>query len=941
MMNTITALCTSCDLHKLAKINCLRGCGPAQADMMFVGEAPGEEEDLSNRPFVGPSGDVLDRLLFRAGVTRDSVYVTNAVKCRPVDEAFFRMDRRGQKHFGNLTPTPQQSYTCASKHLEEEIARVRPKVIVSMGNVATDYLLGKYELLPNGKLRMSDKGDKPVMVKRLPGITDLMYGEYWDERRRAYVVPMFHPSYIMRSPDCFLMMCAIIRKAVSIVANGPGKERTQHFIATNFDDAMAVARRALENRRVAYDHETDGLDWRFGPLINTGFSWKAGTGATIRWIDEKRQPLYSPQQRAQIVEALRGVFQSPDKELITYNGPFDDGWSWQHFGYEVRTPEHDVQQIYHTLNSAATYREQSLESLSWLHTQMHDYKAESKPWFSKKQFVECPIEIMGRRNCADADATLRLFEGLMPTLQESPTYPHYERTIRHLPRMSTLINRNGCPVSLPTLHQMRERLEAAILDLGEQFRVGTGSPEKVEVVVKTKSKGVAGTKIKLVPYNSGSPKHLGWTLFEHLKLPVIMRTPKGSPKLDEYVITELAKMNPSLQPLLEQRKFKKLLGTYVYGLRGCALFGNSRKRKPDLWTVQEAVTAGFQTDGRVHPTCSTTGTVTGRPSLSNPNVANQPRPTDQQKALGVVMRRAFEAPEGHWILECDLSQAELRALAAESGDEVLLAAVNSPEGVHKRTAAKFYSVAVETVTKDQKDSSKTVVFAIVYGGSEYTVEEQIPEVLDAELRRRNKAVLVAQGKIDAELDQMADDYIPSKPERLALAKEWVESFRAQYPKAAAWIEATKEFARKNGFVKSAFGRVFHFPLIFSDNFQVRSSCERQCVNYPLQSVVPDITFAAAVRIQAEIERRGYKSLLINMVYDALYYQVPDAELDAMKILVPQEMERPVPELKVNITSEMKVGHAWAEEKSEDKAPVLDEPALDDEDSDDEDEEEGE
>lgn len=925
-MNTITALgiCTSCELYKLAKTNCIRGQGPSQCDLMFVGDAPGEDEDQRNQPFIGPAGEVLDRLLFNAGVARQSVFVTNTVKCRPIDESRFRMDRSGTKHFFNKTPDTLSSYVCATKHLEGEISARKPKVIVAMGSTAIDYLMGRYELLPDGTMRMNAKQDKAAIVRRLPSIMDLIYGEYWDVKRQCYIVPMLHPSAIMISPELFVMMGELIKKASEIAKLGPGKEKTQTFCAENFDDAMALIRRALEHHVLGYDHETTGLDERFCYLINTGFSWKAGTGATIRWVDNSGKSLYTPDQRASLLLALKPIF-CGEKTLITYNGPFDDSFTEAHLGYRVTAKEHDVQTIFHTLNSAATYRAQSLEKLSWLYTRMEDYKKESTPWFSKKDFLGCPIPVMSRRNCSDADATLRLFERFWPTLEKNPVINHYNTTISNLPRMSTLLHRNGAAVSLEKLKMMRDRLEEASDELGEQFRRMSGSPETMP--------GPKGKKP--VPYNPRSPKHLKWTLFEHLKLPILLYTPKGSPKMDEYVLTELGKKHEALQPLLEYKKLQKLLGTYVLGLRGCALFGNSKQRKPDVWTVKEAQEAGYNTDGRVHPNFSVIGTITGRPSVTNPNVANQPRPTDQQRALGVVIRQAFTAPDGCSIVEYDLSQAELRALASASGDEVLLAAINSPEGVHKRTAAKLYAISVESVNKDQKDSAKTIVFAIIYGGTEYTVEEQIPEVLDAELRRRYRVQMANEGKIYMELDQLVAEFQSTKEQRLALALEWVESFRAQYPKSAAWIEGTKEFARKNGYVKSAFGRVFYFPLIFSKNFGVRAACERACVNYPLQSVVPDITFAACVRIQKEIERRGYKSLLINMVYDALFYQVPDAELEAMKVLIKTEMERPIPEMSVNMVAEGEIGHCWKEDKAEEKAPVLDEPEEIEEEDDDE------
>lgn len=899
-----SAICIKCDLHKLAKVNCLRGRGPQNPKLMLIGEAPGEDEDLANQPFVGPAGEVFNFMLYQAGITRDQVYISNTVKCRPVNEKEFRTDRSGVKHFGNLTPTAQQTYTCGLSHLEPEIAAVRPKIIVPMGNIACDYLFDKYRTV-DGVVQTNQKTGKPVMARRMPKITDLMFEEYWDQARGVYIVPMFHPAFVMRSQEWFLIMVAILKKAIEIADTGPGTDVTQPFIATNFDDAMAVIRRASEHKVIADDHETDSLDWRFGPLLNIGLSWKTGTGASIRLVDTSGQPLYSNDQRNQIVESLKSIYQNPDKVLVGYNRAFDDSWLEAKTGIKVTAPRHDVQMMYHTLNTAATHKRQNLEMLTWLYTRMANYKKESKPWFDKKQFLECPIDVMSRRNCSDVDATLRLYERFLPKLQSSLSWNHYNNLLKDLPYAATVLHLNGAPVGLEKLSEMRDRLEEGSRELAAEFSAGVG--EKA--------------------INPRSSKQLASVLFGKLGLPVLERTPTGQPKTSEYILTELSSRCPALKPLMEYKKLQKLLGTYVLGLRGCALFGNSKKRKPDIWSVDEAIKNGFNTDGRVHPSFSVVGTVTGRPSVSKPNIANQPRPTDQQKRLGVVLRQAFQARPGRKIVERDLSQAELRLLAAMSGDKALEEAVNSEEGAHKRTAVGLYKVKLSEVTDDMKYAGKKLNFTIAYGGTEYVVEEDIPEQLDAELIRR--------------FPEQYKDSKPTQQDRRVLAKEFIDLWRAQYPVASAWLDANKEFARKNGYIVTKFGRVFYFPLIFSRNGAVRSSCERAACNYGIQSPASDITFMAGIRVQREIEAKGLKSLWINMTYDSLKYEVPDDEVETIVNLTKREMEQFVPEMGISLLSEVEVGQCWKEDKDADVIKHLDEEDLDTEEADEDEPEEAE
>ena len=150
--------CTRCPLHK-GRTHVVFGVGNPEADLMFVGEGPGEQEDLQGKPFVGRSGQLLDRLVFEEmGLTRADCYICNCVKCRPP---------------GNRDPLPAEIEACRP-YFAAQLTHVDPKVIVTLGNFATRLLLGTTE-----------------------GITKL--------RGRSYplgsrvVVPTYHPAAALRS----------------------------------------------------------------------------------------------------------------------------------------------------------------------------------------------------------------------------------------------------------------------------------------------------------------------------------------------------------------------------------------------------------------------------------------------------------------------------------------------------------------------------------------------------------------------------------------------------------------------------------------------------------------------------------------------------------------------------------------------------------------------
>lgn len=150
--------CRRCKLHRGAK-NLVFGEGSPSARLMFIGEAPGAEEDLQGRPFVGAAGQVLNNLLNKLGVPREEVYITNVVKSRPPE---------------NRDPEPDEIEACLP-FLKMQIAAIRPQVIVTLGKIATQAVLGTKE-----------------PITRLRG--------RWQRHDHIRVMPTFHPSYLLRFP---------------------------------------------------------------------------------------------------------------------------------------------------------------------------------------------------------------------------------------------------------------------------------------------------------------------------------------------------------------------------------------------------------------------------------------------------------------------------------------------------------------------------------------------------------------------------------------------------------------------------------------------------------------------------------------------------------------------------------------------------------------------
>lgn len=156
--------CARCAHLAASRRNVVFGVGSIDAELMFIGEAPGAEEDAQGEPFVGKAGQLLTRILQTMGLGRDSVYIANILKCRP--------DTPGQAA-GNRKPTPEEMQTCIS-YLHEQIDLIRPKVIVALGGTAVEGLLGK-----------------TVGITRLRG--------HWQTYRGTPLMPTYHPAYLLRN----------------------------------------------------------------------------------------------------------------------------------------------------------------------------------------------------------------------------------------------------------------------------------------------------------------------------------------------------------------------------------------------------------------------------------------------------------------------------------------------------------------------------------------------------------------------------------------------------------------------------------------------------------------------------------------------------------------------------------------------------------------------
>jgi len=348
-------------------------------------------------------------------------------------------------------------------------------------------------------------------------------------------------------------------------------------------------------------------------------------------------------------------------------------------------------------------------------------------------------------------------------------------------------------------------------------------------------------------FNINSPKQLSTVLYDELGLQAGRKTSRG--RSTEAAQLELLRgHHPIIDLILQYRQLSKLKSTYVDTL-------------PAL--VNPA-------SGRIHTVFSQTTTTTGRLSSSEPNLQNLPIRTE----LGRTIRAAVIAPRGWLLLSADYSQIDLRVLAHLSGDETLTTAFRHDEDIHTSTASRVFGVPPEHVTPEMRRAAKVVNFGVVYGMSDYGLEQ-------------------ATGFSRAE------------------AGVFIKTYFEQHPGVKRWLEQTKAQAREKHYVSTLLGRRRYVPEITATNRVVREAAERMAINAPVQGTSADIIKVAMINIHEELQGQDMRSRMLLQIHDELLFEAPADELPRLSSLVRRLMASAV-KLDVPLKVDLKSGPNWAD-----------------------------
>ncbi|MEQ9195688.1 MAG: DNA polymerase I [Parvibaculum sp.] len=316
-------------------------------------------------------------------------------------------------------------------------------------------------------------------------------------------------------------------------------------------------------------------------------------------------------------------------------------------------------------------------------------------------------------------------------------------------------------------------------------------------------------------FNIASPKQLGEILFDKQSLEGGRKTKTGAWSTDADTLEMLAAQGHDLpQRVLDWRGLSKLKSTYTDTL-------------PDHINPDT---------GRVHTSYSLASTSTGRLASTEPNLQNIPVRTED----GRKIRTAFVADKGNLLISADYSQIELRLLAHIADIEALKKAFAEGLDIHAMTASEMFNTPIEGMDPSVRRRAKAINFGIIYGISAFGLANQLG---------------IARGE----------------------AGEYIDRYFKRFPGIRAYMDDTKEFAHKNGYVETIFGRRIHLPAINSKNPAEKSFMERAAINAPIQGSAADIIRRAMIRMPRALADAALSARMLLQVHDELIFEVPEKE----------------------------------------------------------------
>jgi len=757
-------VCTSCNLCESPELttNCMTGTGAVGVDFFFCGFAPGSEDDRIGDPFTGENGRIFRQLLSEADIDSRRCYLTNCCKCAPYEQTI-----------------KDAHWKACRGHLIEELNRIEPKCIVSLGAKALKWLTGF-----SGVRRFRRHGIPCVFAPEI------------------IVYPMEQPLSIKfaKGQDYYALRAQLVddllwlrHKADSGTLHESDDVERDYKVATTvqdvreflaeFDDLDIEVCCDLETADANYDPQA--LCTEGGRIVLFAISKGPGHGRAIPYHARGVTTLFwwSEEEFAEVSRLLNNFIQTPGRKWFGFNfTQFDGRWLDHEFNCGDLNIVHEPQYSAHLLDETSVNL--NLEDLTLQYTNMPPWKPPSLKVLLKD------TKRLAVYGCTDVDATARLMPVVRAKLNESQTWlhEHLQIPLGHELRRAEY---QGIRVSQENLERLGSKLNTIIT--GKKTELYAMDCVKVFQLQRGES------------FNPNAPHHVAWVMEHILKLPKVKETGTGRYSTDREVLDHYGE-EPFCATLQIYKRASKLEGTYYQGIKSFV----------DRYGEY------------VHPSILQHRTTTGRLASREPNLFNQVRVDTAMKA-GLdepsLMKDIFISSPGCCLLQIDAKQSELRTLAMYSKDPALTQVYIDGGDLHSSTAAAVYDIPIDEflarlavgdkVAKGYRSEAKILNFGIPYGMGQESIVLNFVSAARKEARKAGK------------------EFTPQDEAEVTVkANRFFAKHQESFPGVWAWLNEQEIIVRTYRQQSTFFGRTRRYHKI--DNEAIR-----RAKNFPIQCLHPN------------------------------------------------------------------------------------------------------
>lgn len=501
--------CQTCPYSKYPKIPAPKVSGGRE--VVIVGEAPGATEISRKEVFIGPSGQLLDKVLEVTSLPpRNEMHVTNALLCKPP----------------HTKPNLKTATRCCRDRLLEEIEACNPKMIIALGNIAM------HSIMDDFNLKITKEQGRVLESPFFPGVP---------------IIPVLHPAAILRAPGDYKLFYGTMHKAGVLYTGGkmPDPGVPNWRVATNPEEADKMVEylrsNADEIKMVGADIETTGLNPRLDEVLVLGVSYA------------KNRTLVFPYHLIP-----KELFKIKELKWIWQNGFFDTQFLRRRgFAAEVH---HDTILMSYTLNEHGGIHDLEQLASRYLGAQAYKHKARRKAKDGGGGFGSLEEKDQYERVAYDADYTRQIAVIMLEQIHDNGLLSKlYEDLL--IPAVSFLrgVSRNGMYVDMELLEAFRKEYQEALDEVMEQI-LDLAQPIWRPELYKEQT----GAKTAPEIFNPSSPQQLAWLLFDRLGLPTLRGRKRSTNK---EVLEHLRGKHPIIDLMLEYRSISKELSTYIIGVK--------------------------------------------------------------------------------------------------------------------------------------------------------------------------------------------------------------------------------------------------------------------------------------------------------------------------------------------------------------------------------------